>query len=248
MQELAQRFSCNRKTIARYLKQAQLREPEQRHFSSVNIIMDTTYFGRKFGVMVLYDSISRQALSVSEVKSESNALYRQAIRELQEKGIHIQSIICDGRRGLTSLFPDIPIQLCQFHQVKTINRYLTRKPQTAAAVDLKQLALSLKNSSKAAFEEHLNNWHKQHKDFLNERSSNPETGKSHYRHKRLRNAYNSLRRNLHWLFTFEDYPELNLPKTTNLLEGKFGDLKRLLACHCGMGKDNKVKFIKDYFA
>ena len=87
MQELAQRFSCSRKTIARYLKQAQLREPEQRHFSSVNIIMDTTYFGRKFGVMVLYDSISRQALSVSEVKSKSNALYRQAIRELQEKGI-----------------------------------------------------------------------------------------------------------------------------------------------------------------
>ncbi|SUO89819.1 Uncharacterised protein [Suttonella indologenes] len=85
MQSSPNVFPATRKTIARHLKQARLREPEQRHFSSVNIIMDTTYFGRKFGVMVLYDSISRQALSVSEVKSESNALYRQAIRELQEK-------------------------------------------------------------------------------------------------------------------------------------------------------------------
>ena len=39
-----------------------------------NIIMDTTYFGRSFGVMVLMDSISQQALSVDEVKYETNAL------------------------------------------------------------------------------------------------------------------------------------------------------------------------------
>ena len=34
------------------------------------------------------------------------------------------------------MFADIPVQLCHFHQVKTVNRYLTRKPKTAAAQDL----------------------------------------------------------------------------------------------------------------
>ena len=95
-----------------------------------NIIMDTTYFGRSFGVMVLMDSISQQALSVDEVKYETNALYAAALNELREKGVVIQSIVCDGRKGLLQMFPEIPAQLCQFHQVKTVSRYLTRNPKT----------------------------------------------------------------------------------------------------------------------
>ena len=60
--------------------------------------MDTTYFGRSFGVMVLMDSISQQALSVDEVKYETNALYAAALNELREKGVEIQIIVCDGRK------------------------------------------------------------------------------------------------------------------------------------------------------
>ena len=55
--------------------------------------MDATCFGRTFGVMVLFDSISRQALSVAEVKNETNMLYAQAIGRLKAKGIAIQSIV-----------------------------------------------------------------------------------------------------------------------------------------------------------
>ena len=68
-----------------------------------------------------------------------------------------------------------------------------------------------------------------------------------YTHKKLRSAYNSLKRHLPWLFTFEDFPVLDIPNTTNLPEGKFGDMKRLLQCHHGLKKENKVRFIKDYF-
>ena len=78
--------------------------------------MDTTYFGRRFGIMVLFDSISRKALSVTEVKTETNTLYAQEIGSLKAKCIEIQSIICDGRKGIPQTFPDIPIQLCHFHQ------------------------------------------------------------------------------------------------------------------------------------
>ena len=116
-----------------------------------NIIMDTTYFGRDFGVMVLMDSISQQALSVDEVKYETNALYAAALTALKEKGIEIQSIVCDGRKQLLQLFPDIPTQLCQFHQVKTVSRYLTRNPKTAAGKALWRLALKLKQRTRKAF-------------------------------------------------------------------------------------------------
>ena len=181
---------------------------------TVNLMMDTIYFGRRFGVMVLYDGISGQALSVDEVKSETNALYFEAVCKIREKGINIQSITCDGKKGLIQMFADIPVQLCHFHQVKTVNRYLTRKPKTAAAQDLRELVLTLKNNNRLQFESALNGWFERHKSFLDERTVNPETGKSHYTHKRLRSTCNSLKRNLNYLFAFERVAELNIPKTT----------------------------------
>ena len=54
--------------------------------------MDTTYFGRKWGVMVLYDAISKRALSVLEVKNETIERYRQEVAALQERGVVIQSV------------------------------------------------------------------------------------------------------------------------------------------------------------
>ena len=138
--ELAAQYGCSSKTIYRRLQKVQVRERYPQP-AKANIIMDTTYFGRDFGVMVLMDSISGQALFVGEVKHETNALYSAALNTLQEKGIEIQSIVCDGRKKLLQLFPNIPTQLCQFHQVKTVSRYLTRNPKTAAGKALWRLAL-----------------------------------------------------------------------------------------------------------
>ena len=208
----------------------------------------TTYFGRDFGVMVLMDSISQQVLSVDEVKYETNALYAAALTTLKEKGVEIQSIVCDGRKGLLQMFPEIPAQLCQFHQVKTVSRYLTRNPKTTAGKALWRLTLTLKDSRKAAFQSALQAWFEQHEGFLNERTVNEETGSSHYTHKMLRSAYLSLKRNLDYLFSFEAHPELGMCNTTNLLDGRFADLKRKLGCHHGMKRENKVRFIKDYFS
>ena len=218
--------------------------------SKANVIMDTTYFKRSFGIMVLMDSISGKTLFVSEVKHETNELYAQAIGSLKAKGIAIQSIVCDGRRGLPQMFAnmDIPVQLCQFHQVKTISRYLTRNPKTEAGKALWRLVLTLKNSSQSDFRHHLQTWFEQYQSYLNERTINPETGKSRYTHQKLRSAYSSLKRNLDYLFVFEKYPELGVHNTTNFLDGAFAGLKRHLACHHGMNKENKVKFIKDYFS
>ena len=171
--------------------------------------MDTTYFGRSFGVMVLIDSISGKALSVSEVKYETNEQYFTAIGSLKDKGIEIQSIVCDGRRGLAQMFPDIPVQLCQFHQVKTVSRYLTRNPKTEAGKALWRLALTLKSSKQSDFEHDLQTWFEQYQSYLNERTFNTETGKSHYTHKNIRSAYFSLKRNLDYLFeTFAKSPKI----------------------------------------
>ena len=214
----------------------------------MNLIMDTTYFGRKWGVMVLYDARSKRALMVVAVERETNALYTQAVAALREKGIEIQSIICDGKSGLLGSFPDIPVQMCQFHPIKIIVRHLTRKPKSQAAQTLRALSLTLTETTQAAFEAALKRWYEQYAAFLNKRSVNEKTGHSHYTHKRLRAAYNSLKRHLPWLFTCERFPNLGIPNTTNLLEGKFSEIKQFLQCHRGLKKESKLRFIKDYFS
>ncbi|MCK9321026.1 MAG: transposase, partial [Bacteroidales bacterium] len=62
--------------------------------------MDTTYFGRRFGVMVFKDSLSGTILYSQYVKYETNHLYLLGIKEIIRRGVSVQSIICDGRKGL----------------------------------------------------------------------------------------------------------------------------------------------------
>jgi hypothetical protein len=120
--------------------------------------MDTTYFGRKLGVMVFKDSLTRKILYKQYVKQESNQLYFSGFEEIASRGIKLQAIICDGRKGLLNLFEGIPIQRCQFHQVAIIRRYLTKNPKMQASKELWELTLLLSKTDKESFEGGLSNW------------------------------------------------------------------------------------------
>ena len=65
------------------------------------------------------------------------------------------------------------------------------------------------------------------------------SGKTTYTHRRLRAARRSVRTHLKWLFTYEEFSELNIPNTTNMLEVYNSQLKRALNNHNGMGETNK---------
>ena len=159
----------------------------------------------------------------------------------------MKAIVCDGRQGLFGLFYDIPIQMCQFHQIQIVQRYLTRKPKTKAAIELKKLTLNLTKQTKTEFVKCLDSWHSCWSDYLNERSKSSKTGKTYYTHKRLRSAYLSLKKHLPHLFTFETHKELMIPNTTNALDGQFADLKNKLRNHNGLSKERKIKFIDGFF-
>jgi len=130
--QLATKYNCSVKTIQRKIDA--VKTQRQTTFSSVaNVLMDTTYFGRKLGVMVFKDSISGQILYKQYVKQETNKLYLSGIEEIARRGIKIQAIICDDRKGLFQLFGEIPIQMCNFHQVAIVRRYLTKNPKMQAS-------------------------------------------------------------------------------------------------------------------
>jgi hypothetical protein len=209
----------------------------------VIVLMDTTYWGRNFGVMLFKDAITKENLLKYYVRNETNFLYKKGIEELVSKGYEIIAIVSDGRKGLAQSFDSIPVQMCQFHQVAIIRRYITKNPKLPASVELKELVAMMKLTDKESFEGGLNDWFCKWEDFLNERTTSIETGRSYYTHKRLRSAYRSLKYNLPWLFIWYEYIELNIPNTTNAIDGHFADLKNKLRNHNGLSMKRKMKFI-----
>jgi transposase-like protein len=212
----------------------------------VVVLMDTTYWGKDFGVMLFKDALTKENLLKYYVKTETNQLYIQGIDELKSKGYKILGIVCDGRKGLIQAFKDIPVQMCQFHQAAIIRRYLTKRPKLQAGVELIMVLNLMKQTDKESFEGALEQWLIKWEDFLNERTINTETNQSFYTHKQLRSAYRSLKSNLPWLFTWYDYMDLEIPNTTNAIDGHFADLKNKLRNHNGLSLWRKKKFIDGF--
>lgn len=113
--------------------------------------MDTTYWGRNFGVMLFKDAITKENLLKYYVKTESNALYIKGIEELKSLGFIMKAIVCDGRKGLIKSFDQIPVQMCQFHQAAIIRRYLTKQPKMQASIELKAVVDLMTRTDKESF-------------------------------------------------------------------------------------------------
>jgi transposase-like protein len=215
------------------------------------LLADTTFWSEGYGVCVFRSASLKRNLCWTEVKAETAAVYAQSLQGLLERGWVVQAAVIDGRRGVARVFEHhgIPVQFCQFHQMKTVTKYLTRKPKTEAAQALRALSLTLHKTTEADFTAALNAWHVKYASVLNERSPAPHTKRGwEYTHYRLKSAYRSLTTNLKYLFTYQKYPELHIPNTTNSLDGSFSQLKKKINAHGGLRRDRRFKMISALLA
>jgi hypothetical protein len=155
--QLAKEYNCSKKTIQRKIDLHKVILPKKEP-RKVVVLMDTTYWGRNFGVMLFKDAYTKENLLKYYVKTETNRLYIQGIKELQSKGFEVLAIVCDGRKGLLQSFDKIPVQMCQFHQVAIIRRYITKNPKISASIELKEFVAMLKMTDKESFEGGLELW------------------------------------------------------------------------------------------
>jgi transposase-like protein len=176
------------------------------------------------------------------VESEKLSSYLEELYNLQTQDYIFKSFTIDGRHGLVKLlqihFPSIPIQICQFHQVAIVTRYTTRRPQTECGQELRKLVLNLKSLTKEDFIEQFKELCDKYKDFLKERNENNQ-----FKHRKLRAAFRSIKTNLPYLFTFQNYPELSIPNTTNSADGSFGNWKYKVRLHKHLRLDRMKKMI-----
>ena len=207
------------------------------------ILADTTFWGRQYGVMVFRSWTLKMNIWWGEVQTEKVAHYHYARKILEAKGWTFTAAVVDGRRGLANVFKDIPVQVCHFHQLQTVTKYLTRRPKTEAGKELRTLALTLTKTDEQTFTQALRAYEKKWKYFLEEKTFILGRNRPQYTHKNVRSALRSLKTNLPNLFTYQKYPQLNIPNTTNSIDGYFASVKKKVAAHHGLRRDRRFKVI-----
>ncbi len=242
--QLAQQHGHGRKWVRRRLDAVTPDKKEVTPQSTV-FIPDTTFFGRTYGICVFRASHLKKNIWWTEVSKEVMATYHYGRKILEERGWVFTAVVVDGRRGMTTVFNDIPVQVCQFHQMKTVTKYLTRKPETDAGIALRKIMLELPKSTEKQFAQSLATWKKNWAHILTDKTYVTGTKHWYYTHKRVRGGYLSMQRNLPYLFTYQKYPELNIPNTTNSLDGSFTHLKDKVNIHHGLRRDRRYKMIEE---
>lgn len=243
--QLQTRFSISRRKLNQLLDNYQptskIHQPRP-----VVVIIDATYFSRKTGVLVARDPLKKENLHAHEIVSETKEEYRQVRADLEQLGYTILAVVLDGRTGIPRVFEGLPVQICHFHQWQIVRRKLTLKPKLPSHQALFSIGRQIGSVAEERLGKLLDVFQKCFRKDLDEKTYTWGTNRWRPTHAKLRSAYNSLRRNLPNLYTYQKYPELKIPNTTNSLDGSFNALKSHINVHRGLNKNRRVKIIKSY--
>ena len=244
--ELACYHRVSEKTISRIIKSIpdvtwrEASNPEQVQV----VIIDATYWGWTCAEMVAMDAWTGQILYCLRLSAkETIADYVCVLANLSKLGYTgIRVVVTDGRPGVGNLVESLGLlyQKCQFHQIKTVIKYLTSKPKLKPNWQLLVITKLMTQVDKKTFQTLLNKWYEYNQEWLKEQTILPD-GKKQFIHRKTRSAYNSLSRNPSALFVCRDFPSLHIPNTTNKLEGMFGNIKPIIAIHRGIHRNTKLK-------
>lgn len=241
--DLASEYGRSTKWVQRTLDKIETKNIVTINRQPVVVVADVTFFSRKNGLIVFREPNLRKNIWWKFVPYERVDIYELGKKHLEKNGFTIQAIVLDGKPGVRHAFTGIPAQMCHFHQKQIIKRYLTSNPKLEASQKLKEITATLTDTNEQIFTEQLIAWYETWKDFLKEKTNNPETNRWCYKHKKLRSAYRSLKTNLPYLFTYQKYPELNIPNTTNSLDGFFNSLKSKINVHRGLSRKRGMKVV-----
>ena len=140
------------------------------------------------------------------------------------------------------------VQRCLVHIQRMCLLWLTRFPKHLAGVELRALVLMLLKikvfNDRLWWINELSSWYNRHKDYLDEKTYNEDTGRYWYKHKLLRRSYFTIKRALPNMFHY--LKNHKIPATTNGIEGYFGHLKNHLDLHRGLSAKHRINFIKWY--
>jgi hypothetical protein len=188
------------------------------------------------------DTWTGKVLWLKFIETETKIEYQTGLDFLVENNYEILSVTIDGKIGIKEVFKDYPTQICQWHFQANLLRKTTLNPRTQLGQNLKYVATHFINQrwSKQQLQAAFETLSKNYADFLNEKNDNNQ-----YVHRGLRSAMRTIKTNLNYIFTFQDYPQLQIPNTTNHLDGGVNPkIKKLVYEHRGLSKPRRNKLIE----
>ena len=241
IRELAKHFNKDRRTV-KSLLDSYTPQPKQHHPRPVHLIVDATYFGERMEdtswcMVVARDMYQKEDLWWMFSKTETTSVYRMMRDDLESLEYTILSVTGDGFGGIRTAFSGIPFQMCHVHMERIVIKGTTRNPKLEAGEVLLALVRTLPDTNSHTFHTRLKQYLDKYSNFLNEKTTNPETGEQYWTHRELRKSVFSLVRLQKYLFTFEHNKQIS--KTTNSLEGHFRHINEVVAVHCGLSRPHK---------
>lgn len=189
------------------------------------------------------------------VSHESSKYWIQLFRLIPQP----KYIVCDGQKGLLKAmplcWPGVTIQRCRFHAWLNIKTKLTLNPESKAAQELLQITRDLLHITTRRqarrWKRKLKNWYKKHHQYINERTTKinpkPKERRWRYTHERTRSAYGQLHKITDDLLRSSYRISLELPCTTNHIEGGINSqIRTKLKLHRGMPQTHQMRLVDWY--
>lgn len=215
------------------------------------VYVDGIYIGRKACILICCDD--KCVLGWYLCRYENARAWKTLMSRIAEPVM----VVSDGGTGFTKAlkktWPKAKHQRCLFHVFCQVKRYTTRKPKTAAGIELYALAKDLLHletkKEKEKWEVRFMNWMRKYNKFLSQLTYD-EYGNSRYAHERLIKAQRSIMRLLKesTMFTYLDEDltrEIDrIPKTNNQIEGGINSrLREMLRTHRGLSVERRIKAV-----
>ena len=84
-------------------------------------------------------------------KSQVITDYVEGVAWLKSNGFRIYGVVIDGMKGLPQALRPIKVQMCQFHQMLIVRRYLTQDPDLEASQEFLNLVNIITKTDKESF-------------------------------------------------------------------------------------------------
>ena len=218
----------------------------------VNLMIDGTYFSNKVCLLLYRDHNIKMTILYRLTNREALRELKEDLRAIKDVGIEIESVTCDGAaniiKAVREVCPEAIIQRCTFHIANEICTWLTKKPKSKAACELRDLARSLslvttQYDAQLWLREFID-WEDKYHDYVNEKSVDEVSERWWYTHRMLHRSSTHIKRAIPYMFNYTLYS--NIPKTSNSIESFFGHLKDHLRIHRGLSEKHFKDFIKWY--
>jgi transposase-like protein len=162
----------------------------------VNLRIDATYF-EQFCLLCYQDDADGYIQLIRFTDGEHFEEIKEDIDNLIRLGVQLESITTDGHKSILKAIkksvPDIIVQRCLVHIQRMCLLWLTRYPKHLSGQELRHLVLLIlkikTENDRLYWIKELDKWYERYKDYINEKTFQPEIGRYWYTHKFLRRSY-----------------------------------------------------------